>query len=132
MRNFGPNVVSFIITSVRKRWYGVGAYVPPNDLPTINWIRQVLECGPKGVRRLIFSDLKVCLANPRDQQEEQISTVLAGYGLTDQTRPFLPRRMYQAEGNWTWRMWREGGPISGRGVHLRDTIQLLHGRPRGT
>ena len=38
--SFGPNVFSFIITSGRKRWYSVGAYVLPNDLPTTNWIRQ--------------------------------------------------------------------------------------------
>ena len=40
VRNFGPNVVSFIITSVRKCWYGVREYVPHNELPTINLIRQ--------------------------------------------------------------------------------------------
>ena len=31
-QSFGPNVVSFTVTSVKKRWYVVGAYVPPNDL----------------------------------------------------------------------------------------------------
>ena len=102
MRNFGPNVVSFIITSGRKRWYGVGAYVPPNNLPMINWIRQALEYGPKGTRKLIVGDLNVCLENPRDQQEEQQATVLAGYGLTGQAQLFLPRWKYLAEGNWTW------------------------------
>ena len=56
-------MVSFIITSGRKCWYGVGAYVPPNDLPTINWIRQVVECGPKGVVKLLVGDLNDCLEN---------------------------------------------------------------------
>ena len=31
--NFGPNMVSFTITSGRRRWYVVGAYAPPNDQP---------------------------------------------------------------------------------------------------
>ena len=42
VRSFGPNLVSFIIMSGRKRWYSVEAYVPPNDLPTVNWITQPL------------------------------------------------------------------------------------------
>ena len=75
VRNFGPNVASFIITSGRKRWYGVGSYVPPNKLPTINWIRQLLEYRPKGMRKLLVSDLNVYLENMRDQQEEQLSAV---------------------------------------------------------
>ena len=57
MRNFVPNVVSFIIMSGQKRWYGVGAYVPPNDLPRINWIRQALECGKKGIGKLLVGNL---------------------------------------------------------------------------
>ena len=44
--SFGPNVFSFIITSGQKRWYGVGTYVPPNNLLMINLISQVLECEP--------------------------------------------------------------------------------------
>ena len=48
VKNFGPNMVSFIITLVQKRWCGVRAFVPPKDLPTINQIKQALECGQKG------------------------------------------------------------------------------------
>ena len=65
--NFGPNMVSFISTSGRKRWYSVGAYVPPNDLPTINWTRKSLYCGPKGVNNMPVVNLNACLENPRDQ-----------------------------------------------------------------
>ena len=57
VRNFGPNVISFIITLGRKKWYGVGAYVPPNDLPTTNWIRQALKCGTKGTGKMLVSNL---------------------------------------------------------------------------
>ena len=57
MRNFGSNVVSFIITLGRKLWYGVRDYVLPNNIPMINWIRQALECGTKGMGELIISNL---------------------------------------------------------------------------
>ena len=34
--NFGPNVVSFLLTSGVSRWYNVGLYVPPNDVPAVH------------------------------------------------------------------------------------------------
>ena len=111
-------MVSFIITLGRKRWYGARAYMLPNDPPTINWISQELEFRPKGVGKLLVRDLNACLENPRDQREEQLSTVLAGHGLTDQAQHFLLRRKYRAEGGWMWRMWREGRPILVRAYYI--------------
>ena len=70
------------------------------------------------MKNLLVGDLKACLENPRDQREEQLATILAVYGLTDPAQHFLPRRKYRAEGNWTWRMWREGRPISGQGDYI--------------
>ena len=63
MQSFGPNVPSFIITPGQKLWYGVGAYVPPNDLPTVNWTMQALEFGPKGMGKLLVGNLNACLSN---------------------------------------------------------------------
>ena len=119
--NFGPKLVSFLITSGRKHWYGVGDYVLPNTLPTINWISQVLEYGPKGTRKLLVSNLNACLENPRYQQEEKLATVLSGYGLTGQAQLVLPRWKYFSEGNWTWRIWRDGRPISGQEDYILGT-----------
>ena len=95
VRKFGPNVVSFIITSGRKRWYGVGAYVTTNNLLTIEWIRKELDCGPKGMGNLLVGDLNACLESPRDQQEEKLATVLVGDVLTDQAQHFSPRQTYR-------------------------------------
>ena len=69
MHNFVPNMVSFITTPGRKRWYGVGAYMLTKNLPTINWIRQALEYGQKEMGKLLVGALSACLANHRDQQE---------------------------------------------------------------
>ena len=99
---FGPNVMSFIISLGRERWYRVGAYVSTNALPTVNQITQALECGLKGMGKLLVRDLNTCLENPRDQWEEQLATVLVVHGLTDQARHFVPRQKYWSEGNWTW------------------------------
>ena len=37
-----PDVVSFLLTSIRQRWYVVGSCVPPNDAPTIGRADQAL------------------------------------------------------------------------------------------
>ena len=39
---FGPNVVSFLLILGERRWYIVGAYVPPNDVPAMNLVEQAL------------------------------------------------------------------------------------------
>ena len=68
--------------------------------------------------KLLVGDLNTCPENPRDHQEEQLATVLAGHGLTDQAQHFSLRQKYRAEGNWMWRMWRDGRPILGRGDYI--------------
>ena len=57
VQNFGPNMVSFKVTSGRKLWYVVGAYVLLNNLPALHWITHVLACVPEGVVMLIVGDL---------------------------------------------------------------------------
>ena len=57
VRSFGPNMVIFIITSGRKRWHGVRAYVPPNGLWRVHCIRQAFTCGLDGMGKLISGDL---------------------------------------------------------------------------
>ena len=75
VQRFRPNMVIFIITLVWKIWYGARDYVPHNNLPTVHWVTQALAW---------VGDLNACRENPRDQREEQLATVLVGYGLTDQ------------------------------------------------
>ena len=36
MPNFGPNVVNLLLALGSRRWYVVGAYVPPNGVPTVH------------------------------------------------------------------------------------------------
>ena len=38
--NYGPDMVSFTITEVWKKWYIVRAYVPPNDQASLQWLEQ--------------------------------------------------------------------------------------------
>ena len=36
--SFGPNVVSFLLTSGARLWYVLGAYVPPNDMTAVHCV----------------------------------------------------------------------------------------------
>ena len=84
----------------------------PHNLLAVHQISLALTCGLEGVGKLIVRDLKSCLAYLKYQREEHIATVIASHGLTDQAWNFTPRRRYRAEGNWAWRMWIKGRPIS--------------------
>ena len=64
---FGPNLVSFTVTSVQKCWYVAGSYVPPNNQPAVHQVAQALAYGPAGVGNMIFGEINACLAQPRDQ-----------------------------------------------------------------
>ena len=96
---FGPNLVSFTVTSGKKRWYVVGAYVPPNNFLAVQRITYELAFGTEGLGKMLVGDLNACLSNPRNQREEHLATVIAGHFLTDQERLFVPRWGYRAEGN---------------------------------
>ena len=55
--SFGPNVVSLKVMLGWKRWYIVGAYVPPENLPAVHQITHALSCGPEGVMKLLVLDI---------------------------------------------------------------------------
>ena len=105
--NYGPNVVSFLLTTGRRRWYVVGAYVPPNDASTIAHVEQALGKVAKGVEFIILGDLNVRLRETCDAREEEIVRVVAECGPEDMTAHFMLRRKYIGDGRWTWWMRRE-------------------------
>ena len=45
--NFGTNVESFLMRLGTSRWYVVGAYMPPHDVPSVRRIKQALLAAPK-------------------------------------------------------------------------------------
>ena len=67
---------------------------------------------------LLVRDLNARLVQPRDQQEEDLATVIVNYRLVDQSLHFIPRRRYRGKLGWSWRMWRDRRPITGRGNYI--------------
>ena len=44
------------------------AYVPSNNLPTVNWITQALACGKEEMGELLVGNFNTYLENSRGQQ----------------------------------------------------------------
>ena len=64
---------------------------------------------------LLVVNLDKLLEKLRYQQEEDMDTSIAKYGLVYQSLRFIPRRRYIGKGGWSWRICRDGRPITGRG-----------------
>ena len=53
MASFGPNMEMFLPTSGARRWYVVGEYVPPNNVPAMHRVEQALRAAPKGIEIIL-------------------------------------------------------------------------------
>ena len=67
---------------------------------------------------MLVGEINTCMAQQRYQTGGEPYNRLTIHELSDQARHFMPIRRYRAEGNWTWRMWREGGSISVKGDYI--------------
>ena len=73
----GPNMVSFLLTSGERRWYVVGVYMPPNDVPDVHCVEQALQAAPKRLEMILMGDLNARLGKPRDECEKDLATAPA-------------------------------------------------------
>lgn len=72
VRHHGPNVISFQLVAASRRWGVIGAYVPPSDLDTVEYINQAFEALPRAIPPILLGDLNVDLDNPRDERGQAI------------------------------------------------------------
>ena len=70
---YDPNVLSFQLVTGQKRWYVVGAYVPPSDTSTIEYVSKALDDQPEGVDPILIGDLNANLADPGSDREHEIA-----------------------------------------------------------
>ena len=73
------------MTTGWQRWYVVGAYVPPNNQPTVERWEKALGKAAKGTEVILLGDINVRLREPSDTREEEPATVVAACGLEDMT-----------------------------------------------
>ena len=68
---YRPNVVAFQLQTGGKRFYIVGAYMPPSDRTTIDQIWDPWKQCPGGSTPLLLGDLNVNLAHCRDERDDR-------------------------------------------------------------
>ena len=89
--SFGSNVVSFLLTSRERQWYVVGAYVPPNNVPAMHRIEQVLILASKVLEMILTGDMNTRLGEPRDKLEEDLAMALVDRGVVNMIYQFMPQ-----------------------------------------
>ena len=82
-----------------RQCYVVGAYVPPNDRPSVRRVEKGLRAAPEELELILVGDLNMRLGNPHDEREEDLVTALSDRGLVIMIDHFLPRRRYQGTGS---------------------------------
>jgi hypothetical protein len=111
VQRHGPNVMSCILVTGRRRQPLVGAYIPPADVSTIGYIETALDRFTEGPAPLLLGDLNVNLRAPTGAREAQIAAMVASYGLNDMLLHFKQRRRYRDGA--TWRQTRQGEVVKG-------------------
>jgi hypothetical protein len=86
----------------------VGAYIPPHDTSTLEYVSKALEARLEtGVDPILVGDRNADLANPASVREGEIAdTPLAAHGLEDMFGHFRPCHPYP-DGH-TWSMVHQG------------------------
>ena len=106
----GPNVISCWLVTGFRRIPLVGAYVPPADLETLDFINQALDRFPNGAKPILLGDLNAELAHPRDARESEVATVAANHGLECMLSHY---RQTSGHGHCqTWWQYRNGELVS--------------------
>ena len=91
----GPNVISCELVSGSIRQPIVGAYIPPTDSTTLEYIGQALNRFRDNYNRpILMGDLNVDLTTPRGERATQIAALLSDAGLEDMLPHFRQRRAF--------------------------------------
>ena len=93
VRDYGPNVISFEVVTVRRRWYIIGCYLAPKDARTIELVVTALGDQPRGTALVVAGDFNTDLGETAsDRRGTEIAAALTEAGVEDMTAHFLPRK----------------------------------------
>jgi exonuclease III len=106
IRHFCPNVISCQL--VTGQWWipVVGAYIPPADESTLEFIRHAMGDQPQRCSPLLLGDLNVNLVDLRDNRARAVAADLATYGFEDLLLQFRQHR--GRHHGHTWKQHRDG------------------------
>ena len=110
LRQHGPNVISAVLVSGKKRWGLIGVYIPPGQelyryIHTVEHIREAIEKRQQH-DIILIGDLNSNFnqnENANTHRNETVKTLLTNIGATDLSKCFTQRY-----GQGTWRQVRNG------------------------
>ena len=128
VRQFGPNVVSFQLETVARRWYIIGCYLVHDDTLTVESVVTALKERPRSTALVVAGDLNTTLDDPEnDRRGTEIAAALTEAGLEDMAAHFLPRRRRWGRERRTWSI---AGVLDGLYPRDRPKSLLECVRPR--
>jgi Reverse transcriptase (RNA-dependent DNA polymerase) len=123
VKHHGPNVISFQLVAASQRWGVVGAYVPPSDSDTVEYITRAFEDMPRAISPILLGDLNVDLASPRDGRGQAIAAEMASLGLEDLLLHFRQRRRFRH--GKTFGQYRDGQLVRSRCDYILGTDRRM-------
>ena len=109
VRQFGPNVVGFQLTTGARWWYIIGCYLAPDGTLTIESVVATIKERPWGTELMVTGDLNTTLSDLENgRRGTEIAAALTEAGLGDMAELFLLRRRRWGRERRTWSMVREG------------------------
>ena len=123
IKRYGPNVLSFQLVTGGLRVAAVGAYVPPDDLSTLEFINRALDDLPQGQKPLLLGDLNMDLEDPRDDRAYSIAADMASFGFEDMLAHFRQRRGFRH--GKTWMQHRNNEVLRSRCDYILGTDRRL-------
>jgi endonuclease/exonuclease/phosphatase family metal-dependent hydrolase len=109
---FGPNVISCQLVTGLRQIPVVGAYIPPADESTLEFIRQAVGDLPQWCSPLLLGDLNVNLADLQDDRAWAVAADLATYGFEDLLLQFRQRHGHRH--GHTWKQHCDGTMVCSR------------------
>ena len=112
----GPNVISLELVTGRRRFPIVGAYVPPSDTTTLEFIQKAFDRFQERKDVVLMGDLNVDLCRPDGARDEEIANLIATQGLLDMLQHFRQRRHFGSRK--TWMRQQEGRTLRSRNDYI--------------
>ena len=115
-QTFGPNVIRTTLVSGGKRWYIIGAYIPPSEVDgkTLDYITQAKETvSNRNWPTILLGDLNVDLETTEETWREgterriETATLMITMGLQSMREHFRQKGKKVGR-HWTWKGRREG------------------------
>ena len=110
----GLNVLSFEFVTGNRRFYILGAYLPPLDPgTTLLHVEQAWKECPNGCEPILLGNLNANVLIPCDERQDAITEMCDSMDLVSMASQFRQRHRHRSRGTrWTWRMRREGRCVS--------------------